>query len=281
MKNKKKYTIENILQYRSSNISKNDIEFCLAECLQKNRSFIISHNDYILNQDESRKILSLLNKLGSGLPLAYVLGYKPFYKHNFLVNKNVLIPRDETELIIDKILDIGDDIFKKRKYLNVIDLGAGSGCIGLTVAIERPKWRIILIEKSLSAIEILQKNKEIHGAKNAHIIISDWLHALDQNSVNMIVANPPYVEHQSKNIQKSVKFYEPSSALFAGDKGLMDIKLIIEQSKTILCKNGVLLMENGFNQSRSVKKYLEKNDYKDINVLLDYNKIERFTVSRT
>ena len=97
----------------------------------------------------------------------------------------------------------------------------------------------------------------------------------------MIVANPPYVEHESKNIQKSVKFYEPSSALFAGDKGLMDIKLIIEQSKTILCKNGVLLMENGFNQSRSVKKYLEKNDYKDINVLLDYNKIERFTVSRT
>ncbi len=280
MNNQDNLTIRQIIDNHADEIPQKDLEYCLIDCLKKNRSFVKFNPTYILNNKELIDLKKLIFELRSGKPLSYVLGYHPFYKHEFYVDKNVLIPRNETEIIIDEILKAGDLWFKKYNKLTLIDLGSGSGCIGLSLAIERPHWNIVLIDKFLSTVDILEKNIKKFSLSNAHILISDWLSAVISNSVDIIIANPPYVEYDSAELDETVKMHEPHTALFSEDHGCGDLKKIIKEAKYKLRKGGILMMENGFDQSEKVKKYLVENDYKDINILLDYNKIQRFTKSK-
>ena len=280
MNNQNNISIRQIINSYIKDIPKKDLEYCLIDCLKKSESFVKFNQTYILNDKEIKNLNKLLFELKLGKPLSYVLGYHPFYKHEFYVDKNVLIPRNETEIVIDEILKVGDHYFKKYNKLTIIDLGTGSGCIGLSLAIERPEWDVILIDKFLSITEILEKNIKKFSLSNVSILMSDWLSAVIPNSVDIIIANPPYVEYDSPDLDQTVKLYEPHTALFSEDNGYKDLKKIIKQAKHKLRKGGTLLMENGFNQSEEVKKYLVENEYKDINILLDYNKIQRFTKSK-
>ena len=273
-------TIKEILDNDFAMVSKKNLMYCLSRCLNKNKSFVVSNQDYVLTDLEYKKLEKLIINLRSGKPLSYVLGNQPFYKYDFYVDENVLIPRSETEIIIDKILDIGDQYFEKSKKLTIIDLGTGSGCIGISLAIERPEWNIVLADKFITVSEILKKNLKKYNVPNARFILSDWLDAVAPNSIDIIVANPPYVDYNCPEVDQSVKSHEPQTALFSCAGGYEDLKKIIVQAKSKLRKGGTLLMENGFNQSYDIKQYLQQNEYKDINILLDYNKIQRFTMSK-
>ena len=261
-------------------VSKKDVMYCFSDCLNKYKSFLMTNQNYVLTDLEYKKLEKLIFDLRSGKPLSYVLGNQPFYKYDFYVDENVLIPRSETEIIIDKILGVGDQYFKKSNKLTIIDLGTGSGCIGISLAIERPEWNIVLVDKFITVSKILKKNLKRYNVSNARFILSDWLDAIAPNSIDIIVANPPYVDYNCPEAEQSVKLHEPQTALFSCAGGYEDLKKIIIQAKSKLRKGGMLLMENGFNQSYDVKQYLQENEYKDINILLDYNKIERFTLSK-
>ena len=276
-------TINKILHsYYSDNssINKRDIENCLLDIIGKTKTFLITTPEYEISKHEMECFNKSIKLLKDGVPLAYIIGNQDFYGYNYLVDSNVLIPRVETEIIIPEVLKQGDLLFKKNKKLKLVDAGTGSGCIGLTIARERPNWDIVLIDNSFESIKTLNKNynKRIHN--NCTIIVSNWLKGLKKNIADIIISNPPYIEYNSKYLDENVFKYEPHNALFAHDRGLKDIKILISQSKSILTKKGILFIENGFNQSREIVKLLKQNYYEDIDIILDYNGIKRFTVSR-
>ena len=264
----------------NKNITKSDIIYCLMEAIGKDKSYIITNHDKRINTNQLIKFNFFFNSLKDGVPLAYVLGNQFFYKYKYYVNHDVLIPRPETEIIISEIINRGDQIFNSRKEFNVIDAGSGSGCIGLSIASERNKWNIILSEKSLRASKILNKNYQSECRKNCFLVMSDWLSTFKEDTADIIVSNPPYIKTDCTNIDKNVSDYEPAEALFSPDGGLSDIKRIISESRKVLRKDGLLFVENGFDQSEKVVEILKENYYEDIDIILDYNNIKRFTVSR-
>ena len=276
-------TVKTLLRsYSQSNLSlsEKDIKICLLYVLKKPKIFLLTNPQYEVSKPKVNEFNRLIELLKSGLPLAYIIGDQEFYGYKYCVNSNVLIPRPETELIIPEILQRGDLIFNKNKKLTLIDAGSGSGCIGLTISHERPNWKIILLEKSLDCMNILKKNYDKNSSSNCKIVASDWLKSIKQKICDIVVSNPPYIEFHSEYIDSNVFKYEPHNALFSEEKGLNDIKLVISQSKLALKKDGLLFIENGFDQSNDVIEILKKNYYKDIDIILDYNGIKRFTISR-
>ena len=251
------------------------------EAIGKDKSYIITNHDEKIGGNQLIKFNFFFNSLKDGVPLAYVLGNQFFYKYKYYVNHNVLIPRPETEIIISEIINRGDQVYKTKQKFNVIDAGSGSGCIGLSIASERNEWNVILSEKSLGASKILNKNYQSEYRKNCFLVMSDWLSAFKKDTADMIVSNPPYIKTNCAEIDKSVSDYEPAEALFSPDGGLSDIKRIISESKKVLRKDGLLFIENGFDQSEKVVEILKENYYEDIDIILDYNNIKRFTVSRS
>ena len=274
-------SLTDIKSQPNKNITKSDIIYCLMEAIAKDKSYIITNYDKKIDSNQLIKFNFFLDSLKDGVPLAYVLGNQFFYKYKYYVNHNVLIPRPETEIIISEIINRGDQVYKSRKNLNIIDAGSGSGCIGLSIASERDEWNIILSEKSLDALKILNKNYQSEHRDNCFLVMSDWLSVFKEGAADIIVSNPPYVKINCTEIARSVSDYEPAEALFSPDGGLSDIKRIILESKKVLKKDGLLFIENGFDQSEKVVEILKENYYEDIDIILDYNDIKRFTVSRS
>jgi len=250
------------------------------EAIGKDKSYIITNHDEKIDGNQLIKFNFFFDSLKDGVPLAYVLGNQFFYKYKYYVDHNVLIPRPETEIIVSEIINRGDQIYKPKKNFNIIDAGSGSGCIGLSIASERNEWNVILSEKSLGASKILNKNYQSEYRNNCFLVMSDWLSAFKKDTADIIVSNPPYVKTNCTEIDKNVSDYEPAEALFSPDGGLSDIKRIISESKKVLKKDGLLFIENGFDQSEKVVEILKENYYEDIDIILDYNNIKRFTVSR-
>ena len=261
-------------------ISKLELEYCLAESTHKSINSLKLNSETKIKSSQLKKFNMFVIQLASGKPLAYILNNQPFHNYSYYVDERVLIPRQETEIIIDEIIRQGDLIKKSGSSVSIIDAGSGSGCIGLTIAQERPEWKIILVEKSLAAISVLSKNLIDSKCTNCEILESDWLENCEHQSADIIISNPPYVKHDSKMLRKSVAFYEPDMALYSHNNGLEDMKKIIIQSKEVLKQDGFLFLENGYDQSGRVTRFLEKHYYGDIRVILDYNQIRRFTVSR-
>ena len=257
-----------------------DAEYCLMEVLKKDRIFLHSSDETKISKHQLYQYNKLLKQRKSGRPLAQVLGWQNFFKNKFLVNRDVLIPRSETEILIPKILKKGDEIYDKNQSVTIIDAGAGTGCIGMSLALERKNWKIYLVENSPKVIDILLLNHKKFKLQNCKIICSNWLSSIENNVADILVSNPPYINKLAGDVEESVAKFEPESALFANDNGLSEIKKIIIESRRIIKEKGLLFLENGYNQSENIVSILRKNYYKDIKTILDYNDIERFTVSQ-
>ena len=204
-----------------------------------------------------------------------------FYKDEFHINDDVLIPRPETESIIDEVLRQGDLLFKERKKCIFLDAGTGSGCVGITIANQRPKWKVLLLELYSEAIEVAKINLQL--CKKNNIDSNPFRLAktsIANNSFDFIFSNPPYIRVNDESMDESVRYNEPSTSLFSKKNGLEDINKIIEYSREVLSTNGVLFLENGAGQSKDISAHLELNDFTDIRVHIDYNGHGRFTSSR-
>ena len=226
------------------------------------------------------QIQNILIQRKNQIPLSYILKKHTFYKYDFYVDENVLIPRTETENAINEILIRGDDVFEEKKRCVFLDAGCGSGCVGISIANERPNWKIILSDLHITSLKIAKKNLELCQHNNIDIICGDWLRPFMEETFDFVFSNPPYVVKNDSRIERSVILHEPHTALFSDQGGLKDIEDIIKLSSKALSPSGVLMLENGIDQSWEVRKLLESYDFTDILIHLDYNGHERFTSSR-
>ena len=246
--------------------------FILEYVLKINQKEIIQENDRILNEKDQAQIQSLTEKRISGTPLPYVLGEWSFYGKTFKVNRNVLIPRADTEILIEKALSK----INIRDTFHVLDLGCGTGMIGMTLALERPLSKITLIDQSEDALKNTRDNQVLHELSNVTIQKSDWFSTLAKTKFDVIVSNPPYLEENDPHLSKGLE-YEPIDALVSGPMGMKAIQHIIENAKNHMNRDAWLFVEHGYNQAKMVTDLFEKNDYQHIENAKDIHGIDRVT----
>ena len=244
--------------------------FYLKEYLNLKDASIYVDKDYLLSNDEQEGIEEFINHKKDGLPLDYILKKSFFYGNEFLVDQRVLIPRSETELLVDHIntLNFPDNI-------KILDAGTGSGCIGISIAMHNPNIQVYGLDYSAKSLEVAKANKNYFELNNFSLIHSDWLSSIKDRSIDFIVSNPPYID--SKDIHLKDLIHEPASALIASDSGLGDFKVITQQASLKLRKDGVLLFEHGYEQASEVSKIMKKNGFNNIETFKDHQSHPRIT----
>lgn len=247
-----------------------DIAPLLSLALQKNTAQIYAQPKYQLNTQEKNLLDSLIEKRSSGIPFAYLSGTKGFYHLDFQVTPDVLIPRPETELLIDIALDLFPN---KQKPCDVLDLGTGSGVIAITLADKNPNWHVTAIDLSKQALDIARKN----ATTKIDFIQGSWFEPIVNQSFDLIVSNPPYIKENDPYLEKLKN--EPTSALVSGKSGLNDINMIINQAPKYLKTHGYLLMEHGYDQQDQVVDLLKK-EFKNILRFKDYNQNNRAVLAQ-
>jgi release factor glutamine methyltransferase len=237
-----------------------DTEILLAHVLEKNRTYLYTWPEKLLTIEQQAIFNQLMQRRLNGEPIAYIVGEKEFWSLALFVNESTLIPRPDTEVIVETALSlfVDDESEKKR---SVVDLGTGTGAIALALASEKSCWDIIAADNSVAACELATKNQQRHQLHNVTVLCSDWLVAVDVADVDLIVSNPPYIHENDPHLFQGDVRFEPHSALTAKNNGLADIETIARQAKHILRSSGWLLIEHGYQQSAEVKAILQKNQY--------------------
>ena len=248
--------------------TKLDVELLILDLLKIDKN-ILYREDPVLSSRQLKELEVLVRRREQGEPLAYILKSKGFWCLDLFVDENVLVPRPETEIIIEKILESFDTSEK-----TVLDLGTGSGAIGLSLSKERKDWGVFCSDISFDAIKVARKNK-YKNEVDAIFINSDWLEAYADNTFDIIVSNPPYIDPDDPRIHSDGLKYEPIHALISDQKGLKDIETIICQSKEVLVNKGSLFIEHGHDQSGEVELLLEKYNFSDIRKFQDLNGDDR------
>jgi release factor glutamine methyltransferase len=270
-------TIAEILKtkfFPNSSTARLDVELLLELALKRPRSFLYGHPEYTLTKAQQKKFDGLFKRRLSGEPIAYILGKKEFWLHEFKINKNVLIPRPETEKLVEIALEkLGNEVAL------VADLGTGSGAIAIALAAARPQWKIIATDISSKALKVAHYNAKKLKLKNIKFCCGDWCAILPSIKFDLIVSNPPYIALNDPHLQQGDVRFEPKIALTARD-GLESLEKIITQAKKYLKKDGFLVLEHGYNQSKKVQKLLRKNKYQEITVYKDLAGIDRVVVAR-
>jgi len=257
-----------------------DTELLLAHVLNKPRSYLYAHPETKLSAKQQKKFTELLTRRKNGEPIAYILGHKEFYSLILAVNQHVLIPRPETELLVDLILNK----FPATTNINLADLGTGSGAIAIAIAKHRPNWQIFAIDKSRNALKVAKNNAQNLNIKNIQFLHEDWCCRGDRQVAlnrqvtrpNIIVSNPPYIAE--RDLQPS---FEPNMALAGGIDGLRHIKTIIKQAKNTLKPNGLLFLEHSFDQAKQIQNLMAKHKYTKITTHKDLADHDRVTVGAT
>ena len=246
-----------------------DAEILLAEVLRKDRSELIIRNNIKISNKKAFTFNRYIDRRKKFEPVAYILNNKEFFSLDFFVNKNSLIPRPETELMVEKAIEI-----YKKKAPNILDIGTGSGCIIISVLRHLPKSRGIGLDISKNAIKVAKFNSEkllkVYNKRLKFMNVS--IEKLSNNRIfDLILANPPYINSKDiRNLSSDIKRYEPKIALDGGKDGLDVIKKVIYKSFKILKHNGTLAIEIGNNQYFAVSKLLRKNGFKETTLLKDY-----------
>lgn len=251
----------------------------LAHALGRDRTFVIAHAGDALSEEQFESYQSLIERRAGGEPLQYITGNQQFFKLDFLVTPAVLIPRPETELIVETALEL----LRDDRAVRIADIGTGSGCLAISLLHERPAARAVAIDVSLAALRIAQRNADRHGvADRLDLLGSDTLAALDAAHVerpfDLIVSNPPYVsEDEMKTLQREVN-HEPRTALAAGADGLSIIRRLLEETRPLLRLGGHFVFEIGFGQSQAVQQLVDPRVWELIEIRADLQKIPRVFV---
>ena len=259
----------------SSDEAKLEARFILEHVLKITQKEIIQKSDLQIDTDNQTEIEYITEKRIAGIPLPYLLGEWSFYGRTFKVNPHVLIPRADTEILIEKALS---KINVRDRY-EVLDLGCGTGIIGITIALERPLSKVTLIDQSEHAIQNTKENQTFYQVTNTMIQKSDWFSALDQTRFDVILSNPPYLEDNDPHLSQGLED-EPLDALVSGPTGIEAIQYIIENAKNHIKPSGWLFIEHGYNQAIILKDLFEKNGYQHIENANDIHGIHRVTFAQ-
>ncbi len=253
-----------------------DSEILIANVIQKDRSFIILNADYDLKKDSLNQFRNLIKKRSIGTPISYLIGKKGFWNYEFKINKNVLIPRPDTELIIQEILKLT----KNKNKLRVLDIGTGSGCIILTLLREMKDSFGIGIDISKKCVDLAKINRNKLDLINRVKFLKSDIDNFNYGKYDLIISNPPYIKKLNlRYLEKDVINFEPYLALNGGIDGLSEIRKVINRSSELIKKKGKLVLEIGFDQKNDVKKILLRKGFYINEIIKDLAKNNRCIVS--
>lgn len=234
-----------------------DAELLLMHVLGCTRARLHTWPDKVLEIEQRSTLLELMARRERGEPIAYITGEREFFGHSFRVTPDTLIPRPDTEMLIEGVLDT-----LPSRPLKLADLGTGCGAIGITLALERPAWEMVLVERSKKAIAVARDNARRLGAQ-VSFLQSSWFEQV-RGRFDTIVCNPPYIDEDDHHLEEGDLRFEPRSALASGEHGLADIRIIAEQAREHLNSCGWLVLEHGYNQGKLVTELLESLGYMDV-----------------
>lgn len=260
----------------SSDSPELDAEILLCLILEKNRSYLRSWPKKQLHAQQRLQYKALLKQRQQGTPIAYITGQREFWSREFKVTQDVLIPRPDTELLIELSLPL----IPKDKSCKLIDLGTGSGAIAVTLAAERPYAQVIATDMSEAALKIAKQNADYHHCRNVRFAQSIWFSEISDTDFDLVISNPPYIAPNDPHLQQGDLRFEPQSALVADDNGLKDISLIAESACKHLKEGGYLLIEHGYNQADPVRAIFESFDYANIQSHTDLGGNPRVTIGQ-
>ena len=261
----------------SSNASfKLDSEILLSEVIKKNRQYLILNSNEELKKENIKSFDYLVKRRKKGEPIAYLINKKEFWKQNFYINQNVLIPRPDTEILVEETLKL----FNVNSKLNMLDIGTGSGCILLSILKERRNFFGTGIDISKKAINVARFNAKMHQLSNRVKFYNSDVDKFLIGKYDLIVSNPPYIKRQDlKYLEVDVKGFEPKLALDGGKDGFSKITKVISKTSTLLKKNGRFILEIGFGQKKKILSILKQNNFFINKVVKDYGKNDRCVIS--
>ncbi len=263
-----------IPQFKQSDSARLDAEVLLAFILEKPREFLLTWPESELTESEYLAYQQLVERRARGEPIAYLTGKKAFWDFELSIDSNVLIPRPETELLVELCLDL----LPSDKSL-LADLGTGSGAIALALAKQRSEWQILACDNSELALEMAQENANNLKLRNVSFYQGSWCEAFTESGLDAIISNPPYIDARDIHLQQDDLRFEPLQALVSADNGLADIKLIANQSRNKLKVGGLLLLEHGYQQAEAVREVLKEFSYDQIASYKDIAGHERVTLA--
>lgn len=252
----------------TSDTGRLDAELLLAHVLKVNRTWLVAHADETL---EAAEFQPLIDRRAAGEPLAYILGYKDFWTLQLDVTPHVLVPRPETELLVE--LALRDTSPSAR----IADLGTGSGAIALALASERPGWHITAVDISAEALEVARRNASKVGLQNVELLQGSWFASLAGRRFRQIVSNPPYVAEHDAALAHPTLQHEPRGALAAGPDGMASLREIIREAPAYLERQGALLLEHGAGQAHAVSNELVARGFSHVRSHRDLAGHERVT----
>lgn len=250
-----------------------EVQCLLQAVLQVNRAYLFTHPERILNDAESLRYHALLVRRMQGEPIAYLLGEREFFGLNFKVTPATLIPRPDTELLVELALEK----IPQQGVYRLLDMGTGSGAIALSIAHARPNAQVIAVDASLGALAVAAENQRALKLNNVTLLHSDWFAALAQQRFDMIVSNPPYIESTDVHLRQGDVRFEPLTALASGADGLDDIRRIATQAMPHLNPQAWLMFEHGYNQAAQVREILHQAGLQNVFSARDLAGIERVT----
>lgn len=252
---------------------KRDAEVLLSFVTGKARTFLLAFGETMLTDDQARQLDALLIRRISGEPIAYLTGEREFWSLPLTVSPATLIPRPDTECLVEQAL-----LRLPSAPCSILDLGTGSGAIALAIASERADCQVTGVDAQPDAVTLAKHNAERLGITNVRFFLSDWFSSLSQQHFALIVSNPPYIDADDIHLSQGDVRFEPESALVAAENGLADLRIIIEDAVNHLLPAGWLLLEHGWRQGAAVRQLLQDNGFERIETCRDYGNNDRVSL---
>jgi len=251
-----------------------DLELLLCHLLDKPRSYLFTWPDRELEPQQQAELEVLLNRREQGEPVAHILGYRDFWTLQLEVTPDTLIPRPDTETLVELALaKLEDGAYR------VADLGTGTGAIALALASERPQWQLLGCDRIPAAVALAERNRQRLAIGNAEFCQSSWFDALE-GEFDLLVSNPPYIDPEDPHLSQGDARFEPLSALVADNAGMADIQLIADQARSYLKARGWLMFEHGYDQGEASRQVLAQLGYSEISTQQDLGGRDRVTLGR-
>ncbi len=275
-------TIKTILAHATNTLANHsdspllDAEVLLGFVLDKPRTYLRAWCDNTLTDQQLTAFAALIKQRQQGTPIAYLTGTREFWSRDFRVTPDVLIPRPDTELLIELSLDL----IPKNQAVKLIDLGTGSGIIAVTLAAERSKTHVTAVDASLAALAVAKHNAQQHQLTDIEFYQSDWFTNVPKTLFDLVISNPPYIDPEDEHLQQGDVRFEPKSALIADNKGLSDIQIIADKARSYLTPLGHLLIEHGYNQAPQVQAIFNALAYDKVQSYRDLSGQPRVTYGR-
>lgn len=260
--------------FREQPSARLDSEILLAHVLSIPRTKLYTDSSALVTKAQEQKYIGYVEKRLKGVPIPYITGCSEFWSLPIIVTKDVLIPRPETELLVEIAKELSG-LFQKA--LTVADAGTGSGAIAAAYAKENPSAKIVATDTSTAALAVAKRNFDKLDVNHIELVRDDWLKAICINSLDMIITNPPYVDAHDTHLMSLSTSFEPTAALYAQDKGMSEINKLIQGAKQCLKPGGFLLVEHGFAQKNRVVRSFLKNKFVNISTRPDLAGLDRVT----